>query len=61
VATASRCRHPLYSAAYSYVRGVDAGDVTLSARVTILRDVALLLVLGAVLYAAIWPFVQLNA
>lgn len=51
-------RRPLYTAAYSYVRGVDVGDVTLAARVTILRDVALLLVLGAVLYAAIWPFVQ---
>jgi hypothetical protein len=54
-------RHPLYCAAYAHVRDVDVGDVTLSARVTILRDVALLLVLGAVLYAAIWPFVQLRA
>lgn len=53
-------RNPLYCAAYSYVQDVDVGDVTLSARVTILRDVALLLVLGAVLYAAIWPFVQLR-
>lgn len=54
-------RNPLYCAAYSYVRDVDVGDVTLSARVTILRDAALLLVLGAVLYAVIWPFVQLKA
>ncbi len=54
-------RDPLYCAAYAYVRDVDVGDVTLSARVTILRDVALLLVMGAVLYAAIWPFVQLRA
>jgi len=54
-------RDPLYCAAYAYVRDVDVGDVTLSARVTVLRDVALLLVLGAVLYAAIWPFVQLSA
>lgn len=54
-------RKPLYIAAYSYVRDVDTGDVTLSARVTILRDAALLLVLGGVLYAAIWPFVQLKA
>lgn len=50
--------NPLYSAAYSYVQDVDVGDVTLSARVTILRDVALLLVVGALLYAVIWPFVQ---
>lgn len=54
-------RDPLYCATYSYIRDVDVGDFTLSARVTILRDVALLLVLGAILYAAIWPFVQLKA
>jgi hypothetical protein len=54
-------RHPLYIAAYAHVRDVGIGDVTLSARVTVLRDVALLLVLGAVLYAATWPFVQLKA
>lgn len=53
-------RDPLYCAAYSHVRDVDVGEVTLSARVTILRDVALLLVLGAVLYAVAWPFAQLQ-
>ena len=48
----------LYAAAYSYEQSVGMGEVTLSARVTVLRDLALLLVLGGMIYAAIWPFVQ---
>lgn len=47
-------------AAKSYARVAGIGDVTIAARVTVFRDAVLLAVVGAILYAAVWPFVTLQ-
>lgn len=39
----------------AYVGATSTGDVTIAARVTVFRDAVLLAIVGALLYAALWP------
>lgn len=43
-------------AAISYAEASTIGECTVAARLTVLRDAVLLLVLGALVYAAVWPW-----
>ena len=47
-------------AAKSYAETVGTGDVTIAARITVFRDAVLLAIVGAILYAVVWPAVALQ-
>lgn len=42
-------------AALTYAKSVSAGDVTIATRITVFRGAVLLAVIGAILYATVWP------
>jgi len=46
----------LMEAAVSYAQDASLGEPTVAARLTVLRDAVLLLILGALMYAAAWPY-----
>lgn len=47
-------------AAKSYTASVGIGDVTIAARITVFRDAVLLAIIGAILYALVWPAVTFQ-
>ena len=46
----------LMEAAVSYAQAASLGEPMVAARLTVLRDAVLLLILGALMYAAAWPW-----
>ncbi|MER7270985.1 hypothetical protein ACVMYR_28360 [Micromonospora sp. PTRAS2] len=47
-------------AAKSYATSTGIGDATIAARITVFRDAVLLAIIGAILYAAVWPAVTFQ-
>ncbi|WP_230393846.1 hypothetical protein, partial [Plantactinospora alkalitolerans] len=47
-------------AAKTYATSVGTGDVTIAARITVFRDAVFLAIIGAILYAVVWPTVAFQ-
>jgi hypothetical protein len=47
-------------AALSYAKSVSQGEETIATRVTVFRDAVLLAIMGAILYAVVWPATTLS-